>query len=40
MSLGLKYKNEEHIFDEREVDGVPYLSFPLIEKTGIVKHGF
>lgn len=40
MSLGLKYKNEQHIFDEREVDEVPYLSFPLLEQTGIVKHGF
>ena len=40
MSLGLKYKNEQHIFDEREVDKVPYLSFPLLEDTGIVKHGF
>ncbi len=40
MSLGLKYKNEEHIFDEKEVNGVPYLSFLLLEQTGVVKHGF
>ena len=40
MSLGLKYKNEEHIFDEREVNNVPYLSFPLLEQTKVVKHGF
>ena len=40
MSLGLKYKNEEHIFDEKEVNGVPFLSYPMLEKTGIVKHGF
>lgn len=40
MSLGLKYKNEQHIFDEREEKGVPYLSFPLLEQTGIVRHGF
>ncbi len=40
MSLGLIYKNEEHIFDEREVEGVPYLSYPMLEETGIVKHGF
>lgn len=40
MSLGLKYKNEEHIFDEKEVNGVPYLSFPMLEQTGIVRHGF
>ncbi len=40
MSLGLKYKNEQHIFDEREVNGVPYLSFPMLEQTGVVRHGF
>ena len=40
MNLGLNYKNREHIFDEREVNGVPYLSFPLLEQTGMVKHGF
>lgn len=40
MSLGLKYKNEQHIFDEREENGVPYLSFPLLEQTGVVRHGF
>lgn len=40
MGLGLKYKNEQHIFDERVVNGVPYLSFPLLEQTGIVRHGF
>lgn len=40
MKLGLKYKNNEHIFDEKEVNGVPYLSYPMLEKTGIVKHGF
>lgn len=40
MRLGLTYKNEEHIFDENVVNGVPYLSYPLLEKTGAVKHGF
>ena len=25
MSLGLQYKNQEHIFDEKTVDGVPFL---------------
>lgn len=40
MSLGLKYKNEEHIFDEKIVNGVPFLSYPLLENTGVVKHGF
>lgn len=40
MSLGLKYKSQEHIFDEKEVYGVPYLSYSMLENTGIVNHGF
>lgn len=40
MSLGLRYKNDEHIFEEKTVKGVPYLSYPALENTGIVKHGF
>ena len=40
MSLGLNYKNKEHIFDEKEENGVPFLSYPMLEKTGIVNHGF
>lgn len=40
MSLGLKYKNEENIFEEKVVNDVPFLSYPLLEKTGIVNHGF
>ena len=40
MSLGLKYKNNEQIFVERQRGGVPYLSYPLFENTGIVNHGF
>lgn len=40
MSLGLKYKNREHIFEECVVNGVPYLKYPLLEKTGVVNHGF
>lgn len=39
MSLGLNYKNGKHIFDEVEKE-TPYLSYPLLEKTGIVRHGF
>lgn len=39
MSLGLVYKNGEHIFDE--VCGeVPFLTYPLFEKTGVVKALF
>ena len=40
MSLGLKYKNQEHIFDEKIVNEVPFLSYPILESTGIVNHGF
>lgn len=36
----MKYKNREYIFDEKTVGEVFYLSYPLLEKTGIVKHGF
>ena len=39
MSLGLKYKNEKHIFDEAG-GTVPFLEFPLLRETGIVLHGF
>lgn len=38
--LGLKYKNEDRIFEERENEGVPYLSFPILDKTCLVNHGF
>ena len=36
----LIYKNNEHIIDEKQVGEVLYLSYPLLEKTGLVKHGF
>lgn len=36
----LVYKNTEHIFDEKQVGEVLYLTYPLLEKTGLVKHGF
>ena len=39
MSLGLVYKNKEHIFDEME-GAVPYLSFPVFRDTGLVTDGF
>lgn len=35
-----KYKNEENIFEEKIEDGVLYLSYPKLEQTGLVKHGF
>lgn len=40
MKLNIKYKNDRHIYDEKEVAGVPFLSYPMFEETGIVKHGF
>lgn len=40
MKIGLQYKNQDHILDEKVKNGVPYLSFPLLEETGIVNHGF
>lgn len=36
----LVYKNTEHIFDEKQVGEVLYLTYPLLEKTRLVKHGF
>ncbi len=36
----LTYKNKKHIFNEKQVGEVMYLSYPLIENTGLVKHGF
>ena len=29
--LGFKYKNDEHIFNEKIVNDVPFLSYPLFE---------
>lgn len=34
------YKNEDSIFEEKQVGEVCYLTYPLLEKTGMVKHGF
>ena len=36
----MKYKNQEYIFDEKQIGEVLYLSYPMLEKTGIIKHGF
>ena len=38
--IGLKYKNQEKIFEEKVVNGVPFLSYPILENTGLVNHGF
>ena len=34
------YKNAKHIFEEKQVGEVLYLSYPLLEQTLIVYHGF
>lgn len=34
------YKNQETILEEKQVDEVVYLTYPMLEGTGIVKHGF
>ena len=36
----LIYKNKEHILDEKWVEEVLYLSYPIFEKSGLVRHGF
>ena len=38
--LKFRYKNEEKIFRENYVGEVLYLSYPLLEQTNLVKHGF
>lgn len=40
MALHLKYKDHEAVLAEREAGGVPYLSFPLLAGTGLVRHLF
>lgn len=39
MSLGIKYKDNRHVLEEN-TDYVPYLEYPLLKDTGIVRHGF
>lgn len=36
----LNTKDRKHIFDIIEKEGVTFLQYPLLEETGIVKHGF
>lgn len=35
-----KQKQRAEVIVEREAAGVPFLAFPLLEETGLVKHGF
>ena len=36
----MKYKNQEKIFEEKISEDVLYLTYPILENTNIVKHGF
>ncbi len=38
--MELQYKNQEQILDEKQSGEVLYLTYPLLDTTGIVKHGF
>ena len=38
--MNLQYKNNEKIFEERKIGEVEYLTYPLLEKTGMITHGF
>lgn len=38
--MKIKYANENEIWNLTELAGVPMLVSPLLEETGIVKHGF
>ena len=39
MSLGIKYKDNRHVLEEN-TDYVPYLEYPMLKNTRIVRHGF
>lgn len=38
--LGLMYKDDQNVLEEKVVNGVPLLIYPLLERTNVVKHGF
>ena len=38
--LGLNYKDNQNVLEEKVVNGVPLLTYPLLERTNAVKHGF
>lgn len=40
MELEFKRKTEADVPEVREKNGVTYLSFPMLEETGLVKHAF
>ena len=35
-----KRKGGDKVMEQKEMEHVPYLSFPILEKTGLVKQGF
>ena len=38
--MKIKYKNREPVLELKEREGVPFFSYPLLENTGMVRHGF
>lgn len=38
--LGLIYKDDQNVLEEKVVNGVPLLTYPLLERTNVGKHGF
>lgn len=38
--LGLIYKDDQNVLEEKVVNGVSLLTYPLLERTNVVKHGF
>jgi len=36
----LKYKTDEHVFDENKEEGVLFLTYPLLTECDLVQHGF
>lgn len=36
----MKYKDQSCVLEEKQVGEVLYLAYPLLEQTGVVKHGF
>ena len=39
MKIGLHYKDNRKVFEEKEIEQVPFLQYPLFENTNIVNHG-
>ena len=39
MSIGLQYKDNQEVYTEKNVSGVPFLQYPLFENTKVVNHG-